>query len=546
VTGAIATVPRAATARPAAIALSRLLPWLSGATVLAVGASAVDGQPVGALRDDAMYVLLAKSIATGHGYRWLNLPGTPAAIHFPPGYPAFLAMLWWFAPAFPASVVAFKLANTLLAALSAVGVARVARARFAMSEWAAQSVALAALLPIPMLSLETQVLSEPLFLALLVATLFHAERAIAHIRSHGPATSDHRPPIDHQPRSLKHAIVLGVLAGATTLVRTNGVALVGAIVILYCARRRPREGATFVASVVVLLLPWQLWSVVHANTLPAPMRGNYESYLALVGDAVRTQGIGFLGAVAMRTSHDIALILQYTVAPVAAAPIRIAALVALGALAVAGAPALWRRTPVTALFLALYSVIMLLWPYTPGRFVWCVWPLLLLLPILGALRVAAWSPQLPRLRLTRAAALAASLALAIGFTAYNVRGYRGGAWTSSAYATRLQPLLVQVVAHTPPRAVLATESEGTVYLYTGRTTVPLGSYSANDYLQPRTAAQSAAGIATVIGFYHPQAVVVSTRFLRVAASELVTRQPPLLAVADSFPGGGLVLVPVQR
>jgi len=142
VTGAIATVPRVATARPAAIALTRLLPWLSGAAVLAVGAFAIDGQPVGALRDDAMYVLLAKSIATGHGYRWLNLPGTPAAIHFPPGYPAFLALLWWIAPAFPASVVLFKLANTVLAASSAVVVARFARARFAMSEWTAQGVAL--------------------------------------------------------------------------------------------------------------------------------------------------------------------------------------------------------------------------------------------------------------------------------------------------------------------------------------------------------------------------------------------------------------------
>jgi hypothetical protein len=237
---------------------------------------------------------------------------------------------------------------------------------------------------------------------------------------------------------------------------------------------------------------------------------------------------------------------QYVVAPVSAAPLRWIALAALAALSIAGAPALWRRAPVTAVFLALYSVIVLFWPYTPGRFIWCVWPLLLLLPIFGAHRALVWLPRSSLGSLTRMSALASALALTFGFVAYNANGYRAGAWSTSSYATRLQPLLVQVVAHTPIHALLATESEGTVYLYTGRSTVPLGSYSATDYVQSHTAAQSAEGIATIVEHYHPLAVVVSTRFLRDAAAELALRQPPRLAVVDSFPGGGLVLVPTRR
>lgn len=536
-TGAVATVPRAAAARTPSMAPARVLPWLAGVIVFAVGAFAVDGQPVGVLRDDAMYVLLAKSIANGHGFRWLNLPGTPAAIHFPPGYPAFLAALWWIAPAFPANIVLFKLANSLLAGLSAVGMSRFVRARLQMGEWGAQSIALAAMLPVPMLSLATQVLSEPLFLLLAVLTLIYAERAIADIRSDQPPATSHQPPT---------AVVLGLLAGVATLVRTNGVALVAAIAILLFMRRRLREGAFFVATAAIVLLPWQLWVMSHANALPAPMRGNYESYLSLVGDAVRMQGIGFLAAVAMRTSHDVALMMQYAVAPVSAAPLRWIALVVLGGLSIAGVPMLWRRAPVTTAFLALYFMIVLFWPYTPGRFVWCVWPLLLLLPILGAQRALAWLPRSSVGSLTRIGALAATVAITVGFIAYNVRGYRARAWTTTSYATRLQPLLVHVVTHTPINALLATESEGTVYLYTGRSTVPLGSYSATDYLQSRTAAQSAEGIATIVDHYHPLAVVVSTRFLSAAAAELTLRQPPRLAVVDSFPGGGLVLVPTQR
>src|SRR6266567_3317187 len=80
---------------------ARLTPWLVGAVVLVVGLSIIDTLPVGALLDDGMYVILAKSLATGHGFRWLNVPGMPPATHFPPGYPALLALVWLLVPSFP-------------------------------------------------------------------------------------------------------------------------------------------------------------------------------------------------------------------------------------------------------------------------------------------------------------------------------------------------------------------------------------------------------------------------------------------------------------
>ena len=90
-----------------------------GALALAAGIAVVDARPVGVVHDDAMYVILARALASGQGYRFLNLPGAPAATHFPPGYPAFLAAVSWVVPAFPASVVAFKALNALFLALVA-------------------------------------------------------------------------------------------------------------------------------------------------------------------------------------------------------------------------------------------------------------------------------------------------------------------------------------------------------------------------------------------------------------------------------------------
>jgi len=174
-TGAVVTTPAPLSARAPVRLLVRFLPLLVAAAVFGVGASMIDGSAVGALRDDSMYLELAKALATGNGYRWLNLPGMPAATHFPPGYPAVLAVLWLMAPSFPANVVLFKLANTVFATLSAVCLARFVRQRFDLGEVASPLFALAATLAVPMLTLATQVMSEPLFLLGVVTTLLLAE-----------------------------------------------------------------------------------------------------------------------------------------------------------------------------------------------------------------------------------------------------------------------------------------------------------------------------------------------------------------------------------
>jgi hypothetical protein len=129
-----------------------LLSVLVGAAVFAVGAVLVDGLPVGVAHDDGMYVILGKALATGQGYRWLHVPGAPPATHFPPGYPAVLALLWWLFPAFPANVIVFKLANALFMGVAAAGCFWFVRERFSMSKIGAAIFASVATLGIPTLT----------------------------------------------------------------------------------------------------------------------------------------------------------------------------------------------------------------------------------------------------------------------------------------------------------------------------------------------------------------------------------------------------------
>src|ERR1700730_9952814 len=95
----------------------------------AMGVLIIDGAPVGVFADDAFYVILARSLAEGQGFRFLNLPGSPAATHFPPGYPLALATLWRIAPGFPANLIVLKAFNAVCLAAIALGVARYARLR---------------------------------------------------------------------------------------------------------------------------------------------------------------------------------------------------------------------------------------------------------------------------------------------------------------------------------------------------------------------------------------------------------------------------------
>jgi len=530
-TGAVATIPTTTSTTATRTMPAWLVAVLVGAAVFAVGAVMVDGLPVGVAHDDGMYVILGKALATGQGYRWLHVPGAPPATHFPPGYPAVLALLWLLFPAFPANVIVFKLANALFMGVAATGCLCFVRARFGMSQIGAAIFAIVATLGIPTLTLSALVMSEPLFLALLLPTLLLAERI-------ADGTANHT----------RDVITAALLTGAATLVRTHGIALVGAVVLVLALRRQYRDAALFSAIVIAMLAPWQLWVSTHSGVVPPTMQGNYESYGAWFASGLRAEGLSLVTRTVMRTSTDVIYMFEVFVAAGTPSVVRVLAMFLLGALSLVGTRPICRYARVSTVFLILYAAIVIVWPFSPQRFVWCVWPLVIAFPVLGAREVWQWRPSTKRLQMTRLAALAAGILLACGYARYNVRGYRYQYWSSipRLISRNVRPLLVWIATHTPRNAVLATEAESAVYLYTGRSTVPVGTFTVDEYFSPRTPLQAADVIRATVEYYRPKAVVVSSTAMRDAAHELVLGNPPTFAVVDTFPDGGIVLIPKSR
>ena len=495
-----------------------------GGLALAVGLAIVDALPAGVVADDAFYVILARALASGEGYRYLNVPGHPAGTHFPPGYPALLALVSFVAPAFPASVVAFKALNGAFLAAASVLVARLLRARVGMGAAWCIGVGAVTAVSVPLLILGNLVLSELCFIALALALLVALER------------------LADAPAPARRVVLLGAAIGLCALVRTHGVVLVPAAVIVLGARHRWRDAVLLTAAAVACLLPWQLWTARHGGTLPSPLLGMYDSYAAWWLRGLRTIGLSMLPQTIAKTTAETSGMLAVLFSPLRGGAAHAVTLAALGSLTIAACIATWRRMPVTLLFLAGYLAIVIVWPFQTARFVWTVWPLLLALVAVGgwtALGRPGWRTPV------RAALAAAFVWVAIGYAAYETRGIRGRWWSSipRANTPRIAMAVRWVAANTAPDEVVATENEGAVYLYTGRQAVPIITLTPAQYLRDYTPRENAMeGLLPVLDAYPVRTVVAGAGKAFDAAQFLASRSPARLAVRERIDGGAVFTV----
>lgn len=494
-----------------ASSIARYLPLLAATVALVAGLVAVNMIPVGGFYDDALYVILAKSLATGQGYRNLNLPGAPFATHYPPGYPLFLALLWKLGPAFPANLALFKLANAAFLAVAAGFAYRLGRERFGLSAPAALIATAAGTATTPALYLSSMVLSETMFLALTLPYLAWAERV----------TGD--------KRNFHSALALGACAGLLFLVRSQAIAIVVAIAFVYAVRRRWREGAAAVGAAVVVILPWLMWTAAHDGNVPALMRGDYGSYFAWYVEGLRERGAGMVLETLRRNVPDMFGHIAHRLQPPDSSFLGIVVSLCVGILGLCGVARLARRAPVTLAFLAGYLAIVAVWPFAPVRFLLGIWVLLMLVIAAGA--QALLEGMLPNVRwlgerrrqASRLVGALASLILVTGAIAYNVRGYQRHYWANTAQlsARWIAPKLAWIASHTDTAAVIATDhDEGTVYLYTGRHAVPVTTFTAGEYLQPRSVEGDATALRGLIAYFEAQYLVLSSVRLRPAAAAI--------------------------
>ncbi len=513
----------------------RTIAWPALVTVtvaLGLGVLAMNPLPIGAFHDDARYLLLARSIADGTGYHFVFVPGSPAGTHFPPAFPLLLAALWKVAPAFPASETLFKLLNAVMLPVAAFAAFIFARDRAGLAPWTATAVALAFAGSVPILFLDGVLFSEPFFIAGLLGALIVAERVIM---QRGTASDSAVPP-DWL------AFAAGLAIGGVTMIRTLGIALGVGLAIALLLRRQWRQFAFAMAGTGALVIPWQLWTMQHGGEVPAILAGDLGTYGAWVGAALHSEGDGFIARVAIENVKGFSILMElFDVNGAMRAVVAIPLVIALAV----GTARLVNRTPVSVASTATYLLVVLIWPGTPDRFLWPVWPLLLTGVACGASEIVKWSTASTPRRVARGAMLAALGVCALLFVLFNVGMYGSRDWEGPTRANAKIAIAESETAARLPAGLVASQFDAMVSLYTGRPTIPLLPLMAANYLRPRTPREAADQLLTVIDAYHPSFLLVGSSEAFDAARLLAHADRPRIRFNSISPSGVLLYVPTS-
>jgi hypothetical protein len=409
---------------------------------------------VGVYYDDGIYLALAKSLAEGHGYHLQYLPGTPGAVHYPFGYPLFLAFLWKLWPSFPANVALLRGANAVLMGVFAALAVAYLTPRLRLNRWITAAVVLASCTAIPLVAVTTVLFAEPLFLVLTAAALWTADAALALAND-----SDRR-------RSLRLAIAAGVLAGGAAMTRSIGVAVIAGVAIPLLRGRHWRLAAAAGTPAVLLLLPWVLWTGAHHGDLDPLLVSGYGTY----GDFLKQGGTSWLSLASL---GEVARPLAAIGLPPGPAVLRVILGITALVVLLAGMAALTSRAPALGWMLGVYALIVALWPYGPDRFLWGVLPWLAAAFVAGAHLLASRPAGAPYVRATTATAAIASAAVLLGFALFQVRlGPRGATSEQVAISATMNDILPWIRQSTDTTSIIAGEDEALIWLYTGRKAVP--------------------------------------------------------------------------
>src|SRR4029078_3830988 len=112
----------------------------------------------------------------------------------------------------------------------------------------------------------------------------------------------------------------------------------------------------------------------------------------------------------------------------------------------------------------------------------------------------------------------------------NVTGTRQR-WRDSApreTAARATPVVEWVRASTRPTDVIAMEDDPLLYLYTGRRTIPVGTFTPEEFLKAQTYPLATEALHTIIAAYKPTYVIGTTSYGVMSARALSMRSAPSL------------------
>jgi hypothetical protein len=204
----------------------------------------------GMVNDDAWYVLLAKSLADGTGFKLISSPIEAILPLYPPGFPAVLSPVFRAYPEFPANLWLLK--SVSIAAMIGVGILTYLyfRNRQTSNEVATTAAIAVVVTPAFVFLATSTVMSECVFTFTQLAAIVVAHRSVE---------AEGR-------RATRLLIAAAVIASAAVLVRSAAAGAVVAVALWLAHQRQWRRAMVFTATVALCLLPWMAYTTAQAPT----------------------------------------------------------------------------------------------------------------------------------------------------------------------------------------------------------------------------------------------------------------------------------------
>jgi len=223
--------------------------------------------------DDTLYIVGAKSLAEGQGYRIQSLPGQPFQTKYPPVLSSLLAPIWRYGPRFPQNLPLLTLFAWLMLVACLLAV-RATLLRFGFGARETWLLTFAVAVHPIVLLLGISVMSDLLSMALFLACLWLAERALERA----------------EPAWL--ALAAGVLGGLAYLTRTCAIPILLTAPLCFLLRKRYWRALLFFASMLPAIVGWQLWTWAHMLRTSDPVFVYHTSYLGMERATVHLDNLG--------------------------------------------------------------------------------------------------------------------------------------------------------------------------------------------------------------------------------------------------------------
>ncbi len=211
----------------------------------------------GLYHDDGIYLVTAKSLAGGAGYRILSLPGQPPQAKYPPLLPLAVSGIWKVFPGFPQNLPLLKLVP-LLSSVIWQWLAFVYLKEISRTTWTAKGITLLTLSSPWVLFFSVSILSETMFACLVTGALLSLRRLGT-----------------HEKEARGYLFLASGLTAAAILTRTAGFPLILAGTGALLTKRRIRAALGFALTTTALVLPWIAWSS-HYHPAPGSITAYYS------------------------------------------------------------------------------------------------------------------------------------------------------------------------------------------------------------------------------------------------------------------------------